>query len=304
MTERKSDHVSSCPSGETLSAWYDGEAVLSAEVEQHVRTCPLCQEKLCGFNTMTRRLHAFGDSINSAGLADRIQTGARKLLVPCAEPGKRRFNRRWKIRFLLLLAAAALFVWLFFFRDPPGKTARSPQPAAAARNPFYVEAEIRAPSAAGPRKHQAYSISCATTVSGHPFELLVPPSFCVLDTGYPCRFLPPVFLRSPIRQFWLSPSFPASVLRGFLEEMLRRFETASPAFTAAPGMLTLDLETDARLTVLLVKQLKSWGLQLLDPAPAPRPEQNLFHGAGTERIRSRFIFLTIPEDSGILPRLD
>ena len=225
---------------------------------------------------------------------------------PAEENRSRSFTFRWKLRLILLFIAAILFVWLFFFRDPPGKKAAgTPRTAAvpAARGSFYVDAEFRAAPAAGRRKHQAYAIPAASTVSGHPYELLSPPSFCVLDTGRPCRFLPPVFLFDQGCQLWASSSFSASALRGFMNEMLHRFEPETCKFSDASGVLTLDLKADARLTVLFVKQLQAWGLRLVGPASAPRPDEDFFRGEGTERVRRRFIFLTIPEDSGILPAI-
>lgn len=226
--------------------------------------------------------------------------------LPAEGSQRPRFPFRWKLRLILLFIAAVLFVWLFFFRDPPGKKAEPPsRPAAvpaAGRGPFYVDAEFRAAPAAGRRKHQAYAVPAASTVSGHPYEFLSPPNFCVLDTGHPCRFLPPAFLFSQERQLWASPSFSAAALRGFIKEVLSRFAPEICRFSDASGVLTLDLEADARLTVLFIKQLQAWGLRQVSPASGfSCSEENLFRGQGTERLRRQFVFLTIPEDSGLLP---
>lgn len=308
MNKQNNQNVTpDCPDIELLSAWFDGEEILTDMQKEHIKHCSACAKRLADYKGIcTGMKKGFTCQDLNAEVTERILSQTHCMIrqqinTVCLE-AQAKMRRRiiWGIRIALLLVAIVGFI-ILMVREK--KTSR---PVPAKQN---TSVTIKGPAFSAfrvPKQLRSYRTSDVFSSSASPVELNLDGSmFCVFDGENHFVLHAPVCILPRTLQYWHCTSFNAKQLEGHLEHLKKELGIEKLDILTSDKSGTYPLEMmfqgNVRQLAVLIKQMRVWGMNQLSFS-APRHDQYFFFGDGENNVRCRF-FVFIPQDGGkyILP---
>ena len=262
---------SGCPSPETLSAFYDGEAV-QEDLRAHIDSCEKCRAAIRDFEAIDKALAASLDSNTPPDIGQRILIRVHDVLKDDAGTGLHlRSGFYFRIAALFaVLGIAGVIIW----RD---HSAKKSQEIIAAKPRVMSSASV--PAELSPRRG-SIDIRDLDTVN-----FSNTPDFS--DFTNPPEEQDPEVQEIPdeVKQTWVIPDH-AEDLRRMLSVILHAAGIRADRVTLSRkgnGGYTLEFPATKMQSVRFVKLCKRGGFSLLSPGQ-PQPEQNKFAGNADDPI--------------------
>ena len=277
----------SCIAAESLSAYADGEYVLSPEEEAHLEKCAFCRKEL----EFLRKLNeALGKALHEEcppALIDLMSEKVRERIR-----NEKKFQRKKKLFFsparILLRAAAAVAVFFFavyFLVDNPNEGGFF---SSFRRKPVSGEKGSAAQTGVASQETAGTNVDIRNLVAASSDSS--PVRF--LSANAPKGEEKPALIGEKVSQLWLYDKAKAGKALSEAKKLLAA-AAENGRYRQEKTQLADDtfvLVTTRKKAVILVRALAAIGFKLVSP-DQPQPEQKVFFGSGEEKTVITLSFL-------------
>lgn len=262
-----------CISHERLSAFFDGEEILSIHEQAHMQICNECRDRLGHFKHIHSCINTALDKACPDDIAERVMKGFKEKLrihegIDYDYEKQKSIHRRtdasmWFARIAALVAFACLLSYFVFMA---GRRSAGIDTASNKQQGTGVPAELAENSHFGSVKYS--DVSKISFVGSGPVQ----------ETESPAK------IDSFVKHVWIT-KFQESDTAVKLMEMLALdgLKKDSVLVKQEKGVVTVSGEMTARQAAQFVRMCRSSGCSLLSPQQ-PQPEQSHFIGTGTEPV--------------------
>ncbi len=262
-----------CISHERLSAFFDGEEILSINEQAHMQVCNECRDKLGHFKHINSCINTALDKACPDDITERVMKGVKEKLrihegIDYDYEKQKSIHRRtdasmWFARVAALVAFACLLSYFVFMS---GNRRTGTDIASNKRTGTGIPAELAGNNDFGSVKYSDVS------------KISFVGSGTVQETESPAK------IDSSVKHVWITKLQEADTALKLREMLaLDGVKNDSVSVKQEKGVVTVSGEMTARQTAQFVRMCRSAGCSLLSPQQ-PQPEQSHFTGTGTEPV--------------------